>query len=45
VLMPSFHPVKGERSELSTIEGRTVAMGDHGRGARGGIRQRLFVKV
>src|SRR6266704_2147281 len=27
VLMPSFQPVNGERSELSTIEGRTTAMG------------------
>src|ERR1700719_94139 len=27
VLIPSFHPVNGERSELSTIEGRTMAMG------------------
>ena len=25
--MPSFHPVNGERSELSTMEGRTMAMG------------------
>ena len=27
VLMPSFHPVNGERSELSTIDGRTMAIG------------------
>src|SRR5579862_9668916 len=27
VLMPSFHPVNGVLSELSTIEGRTIAIG------------------
>src|SRR6266478_1993771 len=27
VLMPSFHPMKGERIELSTIDGRTIAIG------------------
>src|SRR5579859_4388151 len=27
VLMPSFQPENGERSELSTIEGRTTAIG------------------
>src|SRR5437588_11290987 len=27
VLIPSFHPVNGERSELSTMDGRTMAMG------------------
>src|SRR5580704_3653605 len=28
VLIPSFQPVNGERSELSTIEGRTMAIGN-----------------
>ena len=28
VLIPSFHPLNGERSELSTIEGRTIAIGN-----------------
>ena len=27
VLIPSFHPINGERSELSTIDGRTIAIG------------------
>src|ERR1700730_3380785 len=27
VLMPSFHPANGERAELSTIDGRTIAIG------------------
>src|SRR2546430_11609226 len=27
VLIPSFQPANGERSELSTIDGRTMAMG------------------
>src|SRR4029077_11664141 len=27
VLIPSFHPTNGERSELSTIDGRTIAIG------------------
>ena len=32
--MPSFQPVKGERSELSTIEGRTMAIGKIASAAR-----------
>src|SRR5260370_22087157 len=45
VLMPSFHPVKGERSELSTIEGRTMAIGKS-RPRRARIDSpRLFVNV
>src|SRR5207302_8612681 len=32
VLIAAFHPVKGERSELSTIDGRTMAMGRPRRG-------------
>src|SRR5580704_19064509 len=28
VLIPSFQPVNGERSELSTMEGLTIAMGN-----------------
>src|SRR6266851_8938864 len=45
VLMPSFQPVNGERSELSTIEGRTMAMG-RSRPRRARMDSpRLFVKV
>src|SRR5438876_8804251 len=29
VLMPTFHPVNGERSELSTIDGRTMRSEEH----------------
>src|SRR6266478_6540698 len=43
--MPSFQPVKGERSELSTMDGRTMAMGrSRPRRARRDS-PRLFVKV
>src|SRR5580700_8497990 len=28
VLIPSFQPMNGDRSELSTIEGRTIAIGN-----------------
>jgi len=38
VLMPSFHPENGERSELSTIDGRTMAIGKSARAARGSTR-------
>ena len=34
VLIPSFQPVNGERSELSTIEGRTIAIGNSSAAAR-----------
>jgi len=45
VLIPSFQPVKGERSELSTIDGRTMAIG-RSRPCRARIDSpRLFVKV
>jgi hypothetical protein len=45
VLTPSFHPVKGERSELPTIEGRIIAMGRSLPWRARRDSPRLFVKV
>src|SRR5215813_4233921 len=45
VFMPSFHPAKGVRVELSTIEGRTTAIGKSLPRRERIDSPRLFVKV
>ena len=45
VLIPSFQPVKGERVELSTIEGRTMAMARPRPRCASNDSPRLFVNV
>src|SRR5256885_11651648 len=45
VLMPSFQPANGERSELSTMEGRTMATGRSRARADKMDSPRLLVKV
>src|ERR1700681_3564555 len=45
VLIPSFHPENGERSELSTIDGRTIAIGKSLPRVASTDSPKLFVKV
>src|ERR1700737_2377620 len=45
VLIPSFHPENGERSELSTIDGRTIAIGSSRPLRANTDSPRLFVNV